>query len=88
MGYIHPSYLHFHQFQTIPVDKLVKGKFQDNFEFASWFKKFFDANYAGQEYDALAARSGITFIDVNAAPCKVPQRKGKNYLFSCNFFKL
>lgn len=44
--------------QVIPVEKLVKGKFQDNFEFVQWFKKFFDANYEGQEYDALAARDG------------------------------
>ena len=28
----------------VPVDKLVKGRFQDNFEFVQWFKKFFDAN--------------------------------------------
>ena len=44
--------------QIIPVDKLIKGKFQDNFEFVQWFKKFFDANYNGCEYDALAARDG------------------------------
>ena len=31
---------------------------QDNFEFIQWFKKFFDANYGGQEYDALAMRGG------------------------------
>merc|ERR1719229_1944600 len=37
--------------KIIPVDKLVKGRFQ-------WFKKFFDANYGGQEYDALAMRGG------------------------------
>lgn len=24
-----------------------------------WFKKFFDANYDGREYDALAAREGV-----------------------------
>ena len=23
-----------------------------------WFKKFFDANYGGQDYDALAMRGG------------------------------
>lgn len=32
-------------FQVIPVERLIKGKFQDNFEFVQWFKKFFDANY-------------------------------------------
>lgn len=44
--------------QMVPIDKLVKGKFQDNFEFLQWFKKFFDANYVGTEYDALAVRNG------------------------------
>lgn len=45
--------------KIIPVDKLIKAKFQDNFEFCQWFKKFFDANYGGHEYDALAARGGV-----------------------------
>jgi len=31
--------------KVIPVERLIKGKFQDNFEFVQWFKKFFDANY-------------------------------------------
>lgn len=43
----------------IPVDKLIKGRFQDNFEFLQWFKKFFDANYGGQEYGAMDARGGV-----------------------------
>lgn len=37
---------------------MVKGRFQDNFEFVQWFKKFYDANYDGREYDALSARGG------------------------------
>lgn len=36
----------------------MKGRFQDNFEFLQWFKKFFDANYQGTEYDALGMRGG------------------------------
>ena len=38
--------------QIIQIDKIVKGRFQDNFEFIQWFKKFFDANYDGRPYDA------------------------------------
>ncbi|KAJ3589388.1 hypothetical protein NHX12_010233 [Muraenolepis orangiensis] len=53
--------------KIIPVDKLVKGKFQDNFEFVQWFKKFFDANYDGQEYDPLLARQGQDAMPVPAA---------------------
>lgn len=41
------------------MDKLIKGRFQDNFEFLQWFKKFFDANYDGRDYDPLEARFGI-----------------------------
>ncbi|ALC48212.1 Eb1 [Drosophila busckii] len=38
--------------KIIPIDRLVKGRFQDNFEFLQWFKKFFDANYNDeQDYD-------------------------------------
>ncbi|XP_040187426.1 microtubule-associated protein RP/EB family member 1 isoform X2 [Rana temporaria] len=44
--------------KIIPVDRLVKGKFQDNFEFVQWFKKFFDANYDGKDYDPVATRQG------------------------------
>jgi len=44
--------------QVVEVDKLTKQKFQDNFEFLQWFKKFFDANYQGGEYDAFEARGG------------------------------
>ncbi|XP_077375378.1 microtubule-associated protein RP/EB family member 2 isoform X2 [Festucalex cinctus] len=44
--------------KIIPVEKLVKGRFQDNLDFIQWFKKFFDANYDGKEYDPLDARQG------------------------------
>lgn len=40
----------------VPVDKLVKGRFQDNFEFVQWFKKFFDAN--SRPCDGLSVRGG------------------------------
>lgn len=45
--------------KIIPVEKLVKAKFQDNFEFLQWFKKFFDANYDGKVYDPHLARQGL-----------------------------
>ncbi|XP_068609643.1 microtubule-associated protein RP/EB family member 3-like [Brachionichthys hirsutus] len=46
--------------KIIPVERLVKGKFQDNFEFLQWFKKFFDANYDdGAEYDPVLTRQGV-----------------------------
>ncbi|XP_051908332.1 microtubule-associated protein RP/EB family member 3-like isoform X2 [Hippocampus zosterae] len=45
--------------KIIAVERLVKGKFQDNFEFLQWFKKFFDANYDGKEYDPQLLRQGL-----------------------------
>ncbi|KAI1902003.1 hypothetical protein AGOR_G00040240 [Albula goreensis] len=44
--------------KIIPVEKLVKGRFQDNLDFIQWFKKFFDANYDGKEYNPVQARQG------------------------------
>lgn len=53
------------------MDKLIKGRFQDNFEFLQWFKKFFDANYDGREYDAFDVRGGFT-IGSGACDSGVP----------------
>lgn len=36
----------------------MKGRFQDNLDFIQWFKKFYDANYDGKEYDPVEARQG------------------------------
>lgn len=45
--------------KVIPVERLCKGRFQDNFEFAQWFKKFYDANFNGDDgYDPSARRKG------------------------------
>ncbi|VDP13994.1 unnamed protein product [Onchocerca flexuosa] len=62
--------------KIVPVEKLIKGKFQDNFEFLQWFKKFFDANFDGHEYDPLDARGGEPLpSDVKAnAPSRMPAR--------------
>merc|ERR1719245_2308252 len=67
--------------KIIPVDKLVKGRFQDNFEFVQWFKKFFDANYGGEEYDPIAARGGLEMgVGKRGAPAsngsKMPATNG------------
>lgn len=44
--------------KPIPVEKLVKCKMQDNLEFLQWMKLFWDANFSGQAYDAVARRKG------------------------------
>lgn len=40
----------------IEVDKLVRGKYQDNLEMLQWIKTYFDRTFPGGEYDALARR--------------------------------
>ncbi|GAA48383.1 microtubule-associated protein RP/EB family [Clonorchis sinensis] len=57
--------------KEVPIEKLVKGKFQDNFEFVQWYKRFFDANYDGHPYDALAARGGEKLQGSGKAPSKL-----------------
>ena len=54
----------------------MKGKFQDNFEFVQWFKKFFDANYQGQDYDPIAARGGEPVGTVSKPGPKAKQPTG------------
>ncbi|KAJ7111459.1 calponin homology domain-containing protein [Mycena epipterygia] len=44
--------------KPIPVERLIKCKMQDNLEFLQWLKRFWDANYGGGEYDAVARRKG------------------------------
>ena len=54
----------------------MKGKFQDNFEFVQWFKKFFDANYQGQEYDPVIARGGEPVGSINKPGPRGKQTSG------------
>lgn len=56
--------------KIIPVERLVKGRFQDNFEFGQWFKKFFDTNYDGKQYDPEARRGGAPLAPGAAGPAK------------------
>jgi RP/EB family microtubule-associated protein len=42
----------------IPVDRLVKCKFQDNLEFLQWVKKYWETYYPGGSYDPVLRRKG------------------------------
>jgi RP/EB family microtubule-associated protein len=70
----------------IPVDKLIKGRFQDNFEFLQWFKKFFDANYGGQEYNAYEARSGV-MIGGSTVASNISNKSGSQNRLTSNVQK-
>lgn len=60
--------------KIVPVEKLIKGKFQDNFEFLQWFKKFFDANYDDHEYCPLEARGGIALPSSQPQNSRMPSK--------------
>ena len=59
--------------KALPVDRLVKGRFQDNFEFMQWFNKFFMANYDGAPYNAFEMRG---CIPLGAGGSKAPMGAG------------
>ncbi|OZJ03045.1 hypothetical protein BZG36_03710 [Bifiguratus adelaidae] len=44
--------------KIIPVERLMKCKFQDNLEFLQWFRRYWDQYYPGGDYDAVARRHG------------------------------
>jgi len=57
----------------VPVDKLIKGKFQDNLEFLQWMKRFFDVKYGGQPYNAKQRREeAMKMGGKKVIPSKVP----------------
>ncbi|KAJ6477889.1 calponin homology domain-containing protein [Mycena vitilis] len=68
--------------KPIPVEKLVKCKMQDNLEFLQWIRRFWDANYAGGEYDAVGRRKGApgdppaTLAPVRTAGAPAPRAGG------------
>jgi RP/EB family microtubule-associated protein len=42
--------------KPLPVDRLIKGKYQDNFEMLQWFHAFWQARHSGHAYDAKLVR--------------------------------
>ncbi|KAH8378305.1 hypothetical protein KR093_010620 [Drosophila rubida] len=55
--------------KVIPVNQLIKGKFQDNYDFIIWFRLFYNANFQKlpEGYDVEKRRYGQQFI-MGAAP--------------------
>ncbi|XP_035216626.1 microtubule-associated protein RP/EB family member 1-like [Stegodyphus dumicola] len=56
--------------KAVPIEKLAKKRFQDNFEFLQWFKKFFDANFIS----CVERKSHVTERDLPIKP--TPQKRG------------
>eukprot|EP00026_Physarum_polycephalum_P013045 Phypoly_transcript_13407.p1 GENE.Phypoly_transcript_13407~~Phypoly_transcript_13407.p1 ORF type:complete len:282 (+),score=59.07 Phypoly_transcript_13407:100-945(+) len=41
----------------IDVQKLIKGKYQDNLEFLQWIKRYYDLHFPGGKYNAIERRA-------------------------------
>ncbi|KAK9467046.1 calponin homology domain-containing protein [Lipomyces arxii] len=63
-------FLHHKIDKSIPVERLIKCKFQDNLEFLQWVKRFWDMNFPGGEYDPAGRRKGTV---APSAPTPVPR---------------
>ena len=53
------------------MDKLIKLKFQDNLEFLQWMKKFWDANYEGENVSAVSVAPSTVISQKSVAPSTV-----------------
>ncbi|KAJ7656156.1 microtubule binding protein [Mycena polygramma] len=61
--------------KPVPVEKLMKCKMQDNLEFLQWLRKFWDANYAGGEYDAIGRRKGDAALPPSSHTSHAPSSR-------------
>ncbi|XP_019879330.2 microtubule-associated protein RP/EB family member 3 [Aethina tumida] len=78
--------------KIVPIERLVKGRFQDNFEFLQWFKKFHDANAGGRKQPtakkpspakppmALRQPAAKVMGDVAKSPVRKPTESEKTKL--------
>jgi RP/EB family microtubule-associated protein len=58
--------------RSVPVERLVKCRFQDNLEFLQYTRRFWDANFPGHDYDPLARRKSAPPPARSMAPMKAP----------------
>ena len=50
-------YFYIPNLQNIDVDRLIKGRPQDNLEFMQWLKQYFDKHKPNREYNAVERRA-------------------------------
>ncbi|XP_034731435.1 DNA (cytosine-5-)-methyltransferase 3 beta, duplicate a isoform X3 [Etheostoma cragini] len=54
--------------KTIPVEDIIKGDSQSNFETLKWFKAFYMANTKSKDYDPVKARDGQDISPIVVPP--------------------
>lgn len=61
----------------VEVERLIKGKYQDNLEFLQWIKHFHDLNFSGN-YDPVERRKGAEDNRSKKPPRRTPVLSEKN----------
>ena len=61
----------------VEVERLIKGKYQDNLEFLQWIKHFHDLNFSGN-YDPVERRKGAEDSRSKKPPRRTPVLSEKN----------
>jgi hypothetical protein len=61
------------------VEKLMRGKYQDNLENMQWFKSFFEKNYSGQPYEPIARRAKGKGADSTSAFALTAAKRGPSH---------
>jgi len=64
--------------KLIPVQRLVKGRFQDNLEFLQWFHQYFNSSYYARDYDPIERRKKCKGINQIKSRKSTKQRKYSN----------
>lgn len=66
--------------KEIDIQKLAKGRYQDNFEFCQWFRGYYNQlNRQEFSYDPIARRNGavLTYLNHNAKNGNANNKKGE-----------
>jgi len=63
--------------KKIDANKLTKAKYQDNLELLQWFKRYYEVNASGDEYDGEARRRSCK-SGAGRAPARKTKRTGSN----------
>ncbi|XP_037938433.1 microtubule-associated protein RP/EB family member 2-like isoform X1 [Teleopsis dalmanni] len=77
--------------KEIPINDLVKSRFQANFEFLQWFHKFFEANREDctlVDYDPIQKRNGCSIVtglskQADKIKCKVTETHSNQTFTIC-----